>query len=251
MKSPISGPINIQGRVAIVTGASQGIGRASCLALSREGARIAAVDIKSLQSTSEAIKSSGCEVLEIRCDIGDKESVEAVVRQVLEAWGQVDILINNAGIFGTSAAFVEEYKPDDWDVVLQTNLKGTFLMTQAVWPSMRSSRSGKIVCMGSIAARVGGVLAGPHYCASKGGIHSFVKWAAKRGARHGIYVNGIAPGPIETPMIKEQPYRDDMVPLGRLGQPEDIAETVIFLASQASNFITGATIDVNGGMFMN
>jgi 3-oxoacyl-[acyl-carrier protein] reductase len=109
---------------------------------------------------------------------------------------------------------------------------------------------GKIVCLGSIGGRVGGVLAGPHYCASKGGVHAFVKWAAKNGASEGIYVNGIAPGPIVTPMIADKPYKDEMVLLGRLGHPDDIAEVAVFLCSQASNFITGNIIDVNGGMLM-
>lgn len=251
MRAPISGPINIEGRVALVTGASQGIGRASSMALSREGAKIAVIDIQACEQTAEAIRSLGGEAMEIAMDARDKTSVAGAVHKVMEVWGRVDILVNNAGILGESALPVEAYTLDDWDSVLQTNLRGAFLMTQAVWPFIRSQKFGKIICMGSIAARVGGVLAGPHYCASKGGIHSFVKWAAKRGVRHGIYVNGIAPGPIETPMIADQPYRDDMVPLGRLGQPEDIAEAVVFLASQASNFITGAIIDVNGGMFMN
>ncbi len=127
---------------------------------------------------------------------------------------------------------------------------GTFLMTQAVWPHMEKQGFGKIICLGSIAGRIGGVLAGPHYCASKGGIHAFVKWAAKHGTRSGIYVNGIAPGPIATPMTENEPYKDEMVPLGRLGQPQDIAEVAVFLASQASNFITGNIIDVNGGILM-
>jgi len=251
MTAPVSGPIEMEGQVALVTGASQGIGRACCLSLAREGANVAAIDISPCEQTIDAIVSAGRAGLEFNVDIRDKGAVEEVVKQVVETWGRLDILVNNAGVLGESASRVEEYTSGDWDKVLQTNLKGTFLMTQAVWPFMRSKKSGKIICMGSIAGRVGGILAGPHYCASKGGIHSVVKWAAKRGARHGVYVNGIAPGPIATPMIADQPYKDEMVPLGRLGQPEDIAETVVFLASQASNFITGCIIDINGGMFMN
>ena len=251
MKTPISGPIDLDGQVALVTGSSQGIGQASCLALSREGAKVAAIDIQSNNETVEAVKSIGHEAIELTCDIRDRASISVAVAKVIDTWGRLDILVNNAGLLGNSAARFEDYTDDDWDGILKTNLRGTFLMSQAAWPHMRNRKSGKIICMGSIAARVGGVLAGPHYCASKGGIHSFIKWAAKRGARHGIYVNGIAPGPIATPMTVDQPYRDEMVPLGRLGQPEDIAEVVVFLASQASNFITGCTIDANGGMFMN
>lgn len=251
MKAPISGPIDLAGKVALVTGASQGIGRASCLALCREGARIAACDIQSSRQTAHAIKSLDREVLEIACDIRDKASIEKTVDKVIDTWGRLDILVNNAGILGNSALRFKDYTGEDWDMVLQTNLRGTFLMSQSVWPHMQKQQSGKIICMGSIAGKIGGILAGAHYSASKGGIHSFVKWAAKRGAQYGIYVNGIAPGPIETPMTVDQPYKGEMVPLGRLGQPEDIAEAVVFLASQASNFITGSIIDANGGISMN
>jgi 3-oxoacyl-[acyl-carrier protein] reductase len=251
MKAPISGPIELEGQVALVTGASQGIGRAGCLALAREGARIAAVDIQSCEQSADLFKSMDRDMLEFSCDVRIKANIDEVVQNVMDTWGRLDILVNNAGVLGASALRVEDYTSDDWDAVMQTNLRGTFLATQAVWPYMRSQKFGKIICMGSIAGRVGGILAGPHYSASKGGIHSFVKWAAKRGTQHGIYVNGIAPGPVATPMISDQPYKDEMVPLGRLGQPEDIAEVVVFLASQASNFITGCIIDVNGGMVMN
>jgi len=251
MKAPISGPIDLEGKVALVTGAAQGIGRASCLALCREGARIAACDIQSSRQTAHAVKSLDREVLEIACDIRDQESIVKTVDKVIDTWGRLDILVNNAGILGNSAQRFKDYTGEDWDFVLQTNLRGTFLMSQSVWPHMQKQQSGKIICMGSIAGRIGGILAGAHYSASKGGIHSFVKWAAKRGAQYGIYVNGIAPGPIATPMTVGEPYKDEMVPLGRLGQPEDIAEVVVFLASQASNFITGSIIDANGGIFMN
>jgi len=251
MKAPISGPVDLAGKVALVTGASQGIGRASCLALGREGAKIAACDIQSSRQTAQAVRSLDREVLEIACDIRDQASIETAVAEVIDTWGRLDILVNNAGILGNSALRFSDYTAEDWDMVLQTNLRGTFLMSQCVWPHMQKQQSGKIICMGSIAGKIGGILAGAHYSASKGGIHSFVKWAAKRGARYGIYVNGIAPGPIATPMTVDQPYKDEMVPLGRLGQPEDIAEVVVFLASQASNFITGCIIDANGGMSMN
>jgi len=200
--------------------------------------------------TAGAVEKQGRKALGLACDILRKEQVQNAVKQVIDAWGSIDILVNNAAILGDSRKPFEKITEEEWDHLLETNLKGAFLMTQAVWPHMVGRKSGKIVCFGSIAGRVGGVLAGPHYCASKGGIHAFVKWAAKRGADHGIYVNGIAPGPTATPMTENEPYKDEMVPLGRLGQPEDMAEAVVFLVSQASNFITGNIIDVNGGMLM-
>jgi 3-oxoacyl-[acyl-carrier protein] reductase len=250
MIAPISGPIDLTDKIAVVTGASRGIGRATCRALSREGAHVAALDVLSTDDTISEIKGQGRKAIGLFCDVLYREQVRKAVEQVVELWGRIDILVNNAGILGNSQRPFEEITIEEWDHLLETNLRGTFLMTQAVWPHMRAQGGGKIVCMGSIAGRIGGLLAGPHYCASKGGIHTFVKWAAKNGIRSGIYVNGIAPGPIATPMTADEPYKDEMVPLGRLGQPEDIAEVVVFLASQASNFITGNIIDVNGGVLM-
>jgi NAD(P)-dependent dehydrogenase (short-subunit alcohol dehydrogenase family) len=130
-------------------------------------------------------------------------------------------------------------------------VKGTFLVVQAVLPQMKKQSYGKIVCLGSIAGKVGGLISGPHYVASKGAIHAFIKWVAKDGAPYSIYVNGIAPGPIETEMTKGFPYSSEMVTLKRLGSVEDIAEAALFLSSQASNWITGMVMDVNGGMTMN
>ena len=250
MIAPVSGPIDLTGRVAIVTGASRGIGRAICLALAREGASVGLCDILPSPETAKKIRSMGQEVLEVQCDIRRKASILSAVNQIVDSFGRIDILVNNAGILGDSSKQFEEYSEDEWDFLLQTNLRGVFLMTQAVWSYLKKQGSGKVICVGSIAGRIGGLLAGPHYCASKGGIHAFVKWAAKKGATLGIYVNGIAPGPIKTPMTTNEPYKSTMVPLGRLGEPEDIAEVAVFLASQASNFITGNIIDVNGGILM-
>jgi NAD(P)-dependent dehydrogenase (short-subunit alcohol dehydrogenase family) len=129
-------------------------------------------------------------------------------------------------------------------------LKGTFLCCQEVYPKMKGNGYGKIVAIGSIAAKVGGVISGPHYVASKGGVQSLVKWFAQDGAAYNVYINTVAPGPVRTDMTEGYPYNDKMSPLNRLGEPEDIAEAVLFLSSQASNWITGITLDVNGGMLM-
>ncbi|RJR18480.1 MAG: SDR family oxidoreductase [Desulfobacteraceae bacterium] len=248
--APLSGPIDLAGKSGIVTGAARGIGRAVCLSLAREGASVAACDILPCVDTVAEAASRGWPVFEIPCDVSDMRSAKDAVDKAKKLMGSLDFLVNNAGILGRSGKPIEDYGFDEWKQVLDINLNGTFIMTQAVWPYMRGQGRGKIVCIGSIAGRIGGLLAGPHYCASKGGIHAFVKWAAKNGALHGIYVNGIAPGPIETPMIENEPYGPEMVPLGRLGNPNDIAEAVVFLVSQASNFITGTILDVNGGMLM-
>jgi 3-oxoacyl-[acyl-carrier protein] reductase len=250
MTAPYSGPIDLTDKVAIVSGASRGIGRAIAEALAREGANVAVMDVLSTAETAAAIEAAGRKSLNIQCDIREKLSIEKAIEQIVNTFGKIDILVNNASVLGDSGKSIQEYTVEEWDSLFQINLRGTFLMTQAVWPQMEKQAFGKIICLGSIAGRIGGVLAGPHYCASKGGIHAFVKWAAKQGIGSGIYVNGIAPGPIATPMTENEPYKDEMVPLGRLGQPQDIAEAAVFLASQASNFITGNIIDVNGGIHM-
>jgi len=250
MIAPLSGPIDLTGKTAVVTGASRGIGRAVCRALAREGAHVAAFDVLSTDDTLSEIGGEGQKTIGLACDVLHKGQSKKAIEQVIERWGRIDILVNNAAILGDSQKEIEKITMNEWDHLMATNLRGTFLVTQAVWPHMKDQGSGKIVCLGSIAGRIGGLLAGPHYCASKGGIHAFVKWAAKNGIKSGIYVNGVAPGPVATPMTVNEPYKDEMIPLGRLGQPEDIAEVVIFLASQASNFITGNIIDVNGGVLM-
>ncbi|MCK4817726.1 SDR family oxidoreductase, partial [bacterium] len=196
------------------------------------------------------VEQIGRKAVKAVCDIGNPEDIKSMVEKAVGDFGRVDILVNNAGILGDSRKTFEEYAPEEWDDLLRINLRGPALVTQAVWPHMVRQGGGKIVCLGSIAGRIGGLLAGPHYCASKGGIHAFVKCAAKEGAPLGIYVNGIAPGPIETPMIANEGYTSERIPLGRFGQPEDIAMAVVFLACQASNFITGSILDVNGGLLM-
>lgn len=250
MIAPISGPVDLTGKVAVVTGASRGIGRAICRALAREGSHVAALDVLPTDDTLSEITGMGGKAVGLLCDLLNEGQVKKAIEQVVDLLGRIDILVNNAAILGDSQKPFEDITTDEWDHLMAINLRGPFLITQAVWPYMRDQGGGKIVCLGSIAGRIGGLMAGPHYCASKGGIHAFIKWAAKNGIETGIYVNGIAPGPIATPMIENEPYKDEMVPLGRLGQPEDIAEAVVFLASQASNFITGNILDVNGGILM-
>jgi 3-oxoacyl-[acyl-carrier protein] reductase len=234
----------------VVTGAARGIGKASSLALAREGADVAALDILLPEETAAEVKRLGRTVLPLVCNIEDPQAIRAMVGRVFQEFGRVDFLVNNAAILGASEKSFEDYAPEEWDLVFRVNVRGPALLTQAIWPHMVNQGGGKIVCIGSIAGRMGGLRAGPHYTASKGAIHAFVKWAAKKGAPFRIYVNGIAPGPVDTPMIANQGYTAEGIPLGRLGQPEDIAMAVVFLASQASNFITGQILDVNGGILM-
>lgn len=249
MKVPISSQIDLSGKVAIVTGGARGIGKADCIALAREGADIVVCDISSVEETVGEVKIQKRRALGLKCDVTHKEEVKQVVDRAIKEFGRVDILVNNAGVWRKPAT-LEEISIQDWDYHIDNNLKGTFLFSQAVWPTMVRQKSGKIICIGSVAANIGGVFAGPDYCASKGGVHGMVKWFAKNGAPLGIYVNGIAPGPCRTLMTREAPFKDEMIPVGRLGEPEDIAEVVVFLASSASNYITGIVLDVNGGLYL-
>lgn len=154
------------------------------------------------------------------------------------------MLVTCAGVYGGGGLDVDE---QEWDRVYEINVKGTYLPIQAAFPALVERGGGKIVCLGSIAGKVGGVLAGPHYVASKGAIHAMVRWLAKHGAPHGINVNGVAPGAVATEMIQGMGYRDDYCPLGRLAEPPDIAEAVVYLASPASNYVTGKVLSVDGG----
>jgi 3-oxoacyl-[acyl-carrier protein] reductase len=247
MVVPVSGPIDLTGKVALVTGGARGIGQSTCWSLAREGAAVAAVDLLPLEETLEGLTASGRPGRGFHADTLKKKEVEAAVHGVLAAFGRIDILVCNAGIYGPGG--IEEITEEAWDRVIDINLRGAFFFCQQVWPVMKRQGGGKIVCLGSIAGRMGGVLSGPHYAASKGGIHAMVRWMATHGAPHGILVNGIAPGPVLTPMTAAEPYREDVFPVGRMGRAEDIAEAVVFLASQASNFVAGVVLDVNGGLF--
>lgn len=199
MAAPVSGPIDLTGKVAMVTGGARGIGQATCIALAREGADVAIPDRLPTAGTVSEVQRKGGKALGIPCDVTKEDQVRAAVKEVMDTWGRIDILVNNAAILGDWETSIEEFPADEWQEVIETNLRGPFIVTQAVWPHMVKQGEGKIVCLGSVAGRVGGILAGPHYSVAKGGVHTFVKWVAKRGAPIGIYANGIAPGPIMTP----------------------------------------------------
>jgi 3-oxoacyl-[acyl-carrier protein] reductase len=252
VNAPISSPVDLRGKVAVVTGAARGVGAAVCVALAREGADLVACDVLPTDETEDRVRAVHHKFVGLECDVSKMDNVLRVVQRATEEFGRIDILVNNAATMGreTMGSPLEDFTLEEWDHVLDVNLRGPFLFCQAVWPIMERQRSGKIVCIGSMAGKAGGVVAGPHYCASKGRVHTLVKWFAKKGARKGIYVNAVAPGPVDTAMIEATPFEPETIPLGRLALPEDIAEAVVFLASAASNYVTGAVLDVNGGILM-
>lgn len=246
---PISGPINLMGKVAIVTGAQGGIGQAACYALARAGAKVTASDIAACEETMEKLKKIGTDCIDIKTDVTHEEECNYLVNATIEKFGRIDILVNSAGILDPTP--IDKLSLEEWNKVINVDLTGTFLCTKAVWNTMKQQKSGRIICLSSLAARIGGALSGPHYVAAKAGVQGLVKWCAKYGAADGILVNTIAPGLVWSPMTTDYPYPENAVPVGRIGRPEDIAETIIFLCSDMSNYITGCTLDVNGGFFPN
>jgi 3-oxoacyl-[acyl-carrier protein] reductase len=242
-------------RIAIVTGAGQGIGRAIALGFSREGARVVIADVneESASTVKNEIEAGGGRALVIRTDVSNEISVQAMAKKSLEEFGRLDILVNNAGIFPTSS--VEEMREEDWDRVIGTNLVGAFLCSRAVVPKFLEQGTGRIISLTSGRA-FQGAKNGAHYAASKAGIVGFSKSLALELAPHGVTVNVICPGITDTAQPRGHQTEEQMyaqakrIPLGRIGQPEDLVGPAVFLASDAAAFVTGQTMLVNGGSIM-
>jgi len=241
-----SGSGALQGNVAVVTGAARGIGLASARALGEAGARVILLDVLDMNPALGELHSAGIEAQAAQVDVSQRRQLTEAITSI--AGGRLDILVTAAGIFGRTPD-LESLDDEEVDRVLAVNFKGTLWAIQAALPLMRA-HGGKIVCIGSVAGTIGSILSGVHYTASKGAIHAIVKWVAKREASGGIYANVIAPGVVQTDMTEGKDYRPDYCPLGRFGMPDDIAAAVVFLASPASNYITGTVLHVNGGFFM-
>ncbi len=243
------------GKSAIVTGASRGIGREIALLLAKEGARVAVNYSGSKDKADDVVKlitESGGEAFAIQADVSDADGVKAMVDKTMEMFGSIDILVNNAGI--TRDNLLMRMKEDEWDDVININLKGVFLCTKGVTRQMMRQRAGRIVNVASIVG-VSGNPGQANYVAAKAGVIGFTKTAAKELASRNINVNAVAPGFITTDMtdalsdeVKNQMLA--VIPLGKLGRPEDVARTVLFLLSEDAVYITGQTIHVDGGMVM-
>lgn len=241
--------MELQGRTAIVTGAGRGIGAAIARTLSQRGAGVVVADIKDQQAkeTAQELTDAGASAIALQVDVANWESVVAMVDEAIERFGRVDILVNNAGIGDFSP--LPEVEESDWDRVLDVNLKGVQLCSRAVFPHMQKARYGKIVNLASMGGQVGGLKVAPNYVASKAGVIGLTKSYARYGAQFGILANAVSPGPTESEMAGDH-FDPTTMPLKRLGRPEDVAWAVFFLASYMSDYITGTTIDVNGGMLM-
>jgi 3-oxoacyl-[acyl-carrier protein] reductase len=247
--------MHLDGKVTIVTGASRGIGRSVAIALAKLGAKIV-INYAGNEAAAEEVKNiivaAGGQAIVIKADVGDAAAVDAMLKETINTFGKVDILINNAGI--TRDNLLMRMKEEDWDAVMNINLKGVFVCTKAVSRIMMKQRSGKIINMTSVVGLMGNA-GQANYAAAKAGVIGFTKSVAKELASRGITVNAIAPGFINTDMtaiLSEQVKKDlaEKIPVGRLGSPEDVAAAVAFLASDSANYITGQTLNVDGGMLM-
>jgi len=244
----------LAGKVAIVTGAAQGIGRAIAETLARHGADIVVADLDPgrSQDTVEAVSKLGRRALNVKVNVADWDDVKSMTDQVLKDWGKIDILVNNAGV--TRDGLLVRMKEEDWNLVLQVNLNGTFHCTKAVLQAMSKQRSGRIVNIASIVGAIGNA-GQANYAASKAAVIGLTKSVAREYASRMITVNAVAPGFIDTAMTHGLPPEvketlQKQIPLGRLGQPSDVAEAVRFLVSEEAGYITGQVLHVNGGMLM-
>jgi 3-oxoacyl-[acyl-carrier protein] reductase len=246
--------LKLAGKVALVTGAAQGIGKAVALLLARNGADIVVWDInlEKAEETANEIQSIGRKALAVKGDVANWNDVERMVEVILEKFAKIDILVNNAGI--TRDKLILRMTEEDWDAVLDVNLKGTFHCTKAVVRHMAKQRSGKIVNIASVVGEMGNA-GQANYSASKAGVIGLTKTIAREFAQRGLNINAIAPGYIETPMTEALPEKakeelKKLIPMERLGKPEDVAEAVLFLVSEESSYITGQVLNVNGGIYM-
>jgi 3-oxoacyl-[acyl-carrier protein] reductase len=246
----------LQGKIAIVTGASRGIGRAIALTLARQGASLVINGTREdlLHKLSAEIEALGQKCAIQVGDVANPKTAAAIAQTAIDNFGRIDVLVNNAGINMRSSSL--EMTLEDWQRLMDVNLSGTLHCCRAVLPQMIKQQSGKIVNISSTAAKTPHKNAAPSYGASKAGVNYLTQHLALEMAKYRICVNAICPGPIETDMSKQwsEEYRQQVllkIPLGRLGMPENVADGVLFLASKMSDFITGETININGGTYMN
>lgn len=246
-----------QNRVVMITGAERGMGRACAVAFAAQGAHVALIDVNAtIQNEAAAAAEVGPgRVQAFQCDVSQASEVQTTVEAITRSLGPVDILVNNAGVLRTTTP-LENITEAEWDLVLDVNLKGMFLCARAVLPSMRERGWGRVINIASSAGRSTSELGGAHYTVSKTGVLGLTRHLAREYGPFGINAVSICPGLVETPMIREQASDEKLahwlsqIPLGRFADPEEVADLVLFLASDSARYITGATIDFNGGSLL-
>jgi 3-oxoacyl-[acyl-carrier protein] reductase len=247
MAQHLSGPASLEGQVALITGGAGGMGRAIAKAFHAAGARVVATDRNDKEDLGPGIDYR-------RYDVTSRAETDRVVDAVIATHGKVDILVLCAGIIARTP--LGDSSDEEWDSIMSVNVRGVVNPTRKLFPIMCARGFGKILAAGSIAAKNGGVASGPAYVASNAAVHGMMRWIAKAGAPHGVYANTLAPGPVETAMWANvtggsvAPSANATVPLGRYGNADDIAQAALFLCSPASNWITGTSLDISGGMWM-
>lgn len=247
-KSPISAAPRLDGQVALITGGAGGIGREVVKTLAGAGAIVIATDIAAANPFAGAQN-----IHYLQYDVTSRTQTDELTAKIIADHGRLDILVLCAGSIANTP--IAESSDEEWESIWRVNVMGAVNPVRRIFPLMCEAGYGKIVALGSIAAKIGGVASGPAYVAAKSAVHGLMKWTAKAGAAENVFANIIAPGPVETAMWQNvtdraPPSAHGSVPLGRFGQPEDIAQAILFLCSPASNWITGTTLDVNGGMLM-
>ncbi|HZZ46575.1 MAG TPA: SDR family NAD(P)-dependent oxidoreductase [Pseudonocardia sp.] len=242
VSAPLLHPEALAGKRALVTGAAKGIGAAVARTLAAAGAEVTALDLRSPADTVEAVRAAGGTATGGVLDVTDRAAAE----QVIGALPGLDILVTSAGVYGDPVP-IEDLDDEEMDRVFAVNVKGTLWTVRAALPHLRRSR-GKIVCLGSLAGKIGGVAAGPQYVASKGALHAMIKGLARTEAPHGVQINAVAPGAVETDMIAGKDYSVDYCLMRRFAAPEEIANVIAFLASPAASYLTGSVVDANGGV---
>jgi len=249
--------MRFEGQAIMVTGAARGIGAAIARAFHREGARVTLLDIDSpgVEALARELRATGDDPLALKTDVTVAADVRRAVDAIIGRWGRLDVLVNNAGGFSRIIP-TEEIPDEEWDAILRLNLTSVFLCAKAVLPIMKRQGSGRIVNVSSAAGRAGAVTATSHYAAAKAGVLGFTRHLAREVGPDGITVNAVAPGTVATERFKalrsvEETRRlAESIPLRRIAEPDEIAEAVLFLASDAARYITGAALDVNGGLVM-
>jgi len=246
MAQHLSGPPRLDGQVALITGGAGGMGRAISKVFKEAGACVVATDMAEKEDLGEGIEYR-------RYDVASREDTDKVIDSVIADYGKVDILVLCAGIIARTP--LAESTDEEWDAMFSVNVRGVVNPARKLFPLMCERGFGKILAAGSIAAKNGGVASGPAYVAAKSAVHGMMRWIAKAGAPHGVYANTLAPGPVETAMWANvtdnlAPSANSTVPLGRFGTADDIAQAALFLCSPASNWITGTSLDISGGMWM-